>query len=621
MKKYLKNIFITVFLCCLSIIYAQSPDNYPVKTISGVTYYIYTVQSGEGLYSISKKFGVSQSDINNANPQIQDGLKAGAVILVPKTNPATVTTSTSPSDVESTEYIMHKVEKKQTLFAISRLYNVSQDDIIKANPQIENGLRVGDTIRIPQKKIQQATESNKEKPTKQDKKKDKEIKEKKDEEKPKEKVSGVSPVSNLHIGSEGAYIIHVVQPKETLYSLGRQYNVSVNDIIQLNPGTETSLKAGTELKIPALKNSTASTVTKKTETYIPSKKTYKKDTYKIAYLLPFMLDDKTQDATVNKFVEFYMGSLLAVKEARNNNTNYEIYTYDTEKSESKLYTVMNKPEMQKMDLIIGPAYSAQVPILADFAKRREIYTVVPFSSNIDDIDNNPYVFQFNPDKSLQSFFVVNALKNRFQDANVLLVNIDNSTQSDEDNDFFNFIDTKLENSNIDYKKVSKSDLFTKSIQKFLISGRRNIIIFDTYKLSSVQSYLNELYDLGKQFDVSVIGQYTWRDEKGKKPKMYYVAPFMNDSQRSTNATNYESEYTNHYGKLRGGKNPRFDMIGYDITKYFLSLMTKDEFKINDETKNLKASGMQSDMFFKRTTNNGGFMNQQLFLIEDAAKRN
>ncbi|VBB48571.1 putative Peptidoglycan-binding lysin domain [uncultured Paludibacter sp.] len=601
MKKHLKILSLFTFLLLSLTLYSQDTESYPVKVINGAEFYVYTVKSGEGLYSISRRFDVSQSDINNANPQIHDGLKAGEEILIPKKNSLK---QALVSEDEKTEYITHKVEKKQTLFAISRIYNVSQDEIIEANPQVKNGLRVGDVIRIPQKSKQKKSD-----------KKSKEI-----VEQPKtEKTNAPYTTSNLHISKEGAYTTHIVQPKETLYSLSKQYNVTVDDIVKLNPGSDIVLKTGVELKIPVSKNNLGINTTNSGTRTI--KKSEKKNTYKIAYLLPFMLNEKTQDATVNKFLDFYMGALLAVKEAQNSGINYEIYTYDTEKSETKLYSVINQPEMQKMDLIIGPAYTAQIPILADFAKRREIYTVVPFSSNVDDIEDNPYIFQFNPDKDLQNFFVVNALKNKFQDANIILVDVENNGQNNDENDSFNFIGNKLDRTSIDFTKITKSDLFTNKIEKYLNADKKNIIIFDAYKLSSVQSYLNDLFDLSKKYDVGVIGQYSWKGETGKKPKMYYVAPFTDDTQRMANAINYENEFTRYYGKLRGEKNPRYDMIGYDITKYFLSLMDKNGFDIEQNTKNMKSNGIQSDMYFKRIGNDGGFMNQQLFLIEDAAKRN
>lgn len=596
MKNKTKIISLALFLFCFFTLSAQELP-YPTKVIDGKEYYIYAVKAGEGLYAISKKFGLSQADINNANPQITNGLRAGEAILIPKKseNKKPSSTKTAPKEEYKGEYIIHKVASRQTLFAISRMYNVSQDDILEANPQLKRGLQTDEIIRIPQK----GSSTKKE-----------------DKNEVKNTSTNIPANSNLHISNEkGAYISHEVQMGETLYAISRKYNVKVEDIVSLNPDSETTLKIGTKLKVPVITVTAQQPDTKRTV-----KKTTKKDRYKIAYLLPFMLENAVADPTVNKFIEFYMGSLLAIKQAQNNGIGYDIYTYDTEKTEEKIHTIINKPELQQMDLIIGPAYSAQIPILTDFAKRREIYTIVPFSSNVSDIDDNPYVLQFNPDKDLQSYFLLSALRSKFQTANVVMVKLENIF-SDGENETYKMINGKLENSRILYKQLTKSDLSANSIEKYLSENKPNILIFDSERLSTVQSYLNTLYDLSQKYDVAVVGQYSWKGEAGKKPKMYYVAPFIDDASRAAATTGYEADYTTYYGKLRGDKNPRFDMIGYDITKYCLSLMGKNGVEINESTKTLKTDGIQSGMFFKRVGSNGGFMNQQLYLIEDAPKRN
>ena len=602
--------------------YAQEAIHFPTKKIDGIEYYIYTVQAGEGLYSISKRFNVSQSEINNVNPQIQDGLKAGQEIFIPKKGQ--IKTQNTEKDIQKTEYIIHKVQKKQTLFAISRIYNVSQEEIVTANPEAANGVKMGDELRIPQKSKEESDTRKSKKETKEEKQKKDSANEteRRDEnitKKPEQKPDKTSNNPNLHIGNDGNFIFYQVQPGETLYSISKRYNTTVDEIIKYNPEVANSLQTGTKLKIPFYSQNTESSTSNTASSTKNTEKRGKKETYKIAYLLPFMLDEKGQDATVRKFLDFYMGSLLAIKNAQNSSTNYDVYTYDTEKSETKIYSIINLPEMRKMDLIIGPAYSAQTPILTDFAKRREIYTVVPFSSNVENIEDNPYIFQFNPDKELQSHFIVNELKKDFQDANIIIANIDNN-QTSEEEDFFNIISNKLYRSNIEYVKVAKADLVNNKIDYFLVKGKKNIVIFNTYDYAEVESNLAYLYDINQKYDVAVIGQYAWKAENGKKPKMYYVAPFKDDEQRLANATQYESEFTQYYGKLRGEKNPRYDMIGYDITNYFLSLINENKLEVEETTRNLKGEGIQSDMFFRRVNKNGGFMNQKLFLIEDAAKR-
>ena len=154
MKLKISVTLLIILTLCSAIIYAQKPV-YSTKVIDGTEYYIYQVEAGEGLYTISKKFGVSQADINNANPQIHDGIKAGQEILIPKTGKQIQPETNNSNDKDG--FILHTVEKKQTLFAISRKYDVSQEEIREANPQIANGLKTGDVLRIPVKRRNQDT--------------------------------------------------------------------------------------------------------------------------------------------------------------------------------------------------------------------------------------------------------------------------------------------------------------------------------------------------------------------------------------------------------------------------------------------------------------------------------
>lgn len=589
------------FVTLSSMIYAQQV-NYPTKTIEGVEYYVYTVQTAEGLYAISKKFGVSQSDINNANPQIHDGLKAGQEILIPKKGSSPQTVS-SAQVADNIEYVLHTVERRQTLFAISRKYNVSQEVILQANPQIrERGLQNGDVLRIPVKKTTTTAPVQKETPVYQV------------ENKPQQTER------TLHIGADNSYITHVVEPKETLYSISRKYNVTVDEIKALNPESGDVLKTGTTLKIPFKSGSVSNSTPAQSQPPVNQPKPtpiVEKSTYKIAYLLPFMLGNSKADPTVEKFIEFYMGSLLAINNAKNSAVNYEVYTFDIEKSETKVFDVINKPEMQEMDLIIGPAYTTQIPVLADFAKRRKINTVIPFSSKVANIDSNPYIFQFNPDQDLQNDYIVDLIKNRFKNANILFVETGNTKWSDDGMDFFNYLIKRLDKQRIAYKKIKGTDM--EKVTDYLSTTNKNIVIFDTEDFKSVQTYLGKLHDLNSQYDLGVLGQYAWRDNRGKKPKMYYVSPFAGNR---TATQFYEQEYQKYYGKMRSGSNPRFDLIGYDLTTYFLSTMKKNGFSFNTNTQTLSFSnGVQSDLNFVKSGKNGGYVNQQLYLIEDEAKKN
>jgi len=83
MKKIYSLIVILTIVSCYAI-YSQE-NAYSTKKINGKEYFLYTVQQGEGIYGISKKFDVTQEELSKVNPEINSGLKNGQQLLVPVT--------------------------------------------------------------------------------------------------------------------------------------------------------------------------------------------------------------------------------------------------------------------------------------------------------------------------------------------------------------------------------------------------------------------------------------------------------------------------------------------------------------------------------------------------------
>ena len=107
----------------------------------------YEIQSGETLYSIARAYGVTVARLQELNPGLQpDYIMAGHKINVPAGQ------ATQQSDIlNRPKYkTTHEVQKKETIYAISRKYGISEDKLIEANPQLKNSkLKKGAVINIP----------------------------------------------------------------------------------------------------------------------------------------------------------------------------------------------------------------------------------------------------------------------------------------------------------------------------------------------------------------------------------------------------------------------------------------------------------------------------------------
>lgn len=115
--------------------------------VASVKYTKHQVAAKETLYSISKQHNISIEDLQNANPElVKTGLKEGQELNIPEKPLAY-----SKKVIFDGKY--HEVQSQETLFSIARMYNVSVKDIDELNAAIlKNGLQIGQKIEIPNKK-------------------------------------------------------------------------------------------------------------------------------------------------------------------------------------------------------------------------------------------------------------------------------------------------------------------------------------------------------------------------------------------------------------------------------------------------------------------------------------
>lgn len=107
----------------------------------------HTILPKETLYSVSRYYNIRPEEVMAVNPGLSaDTFQAGKTIRIPT---ALSTASRSTTSSEAVKNIVHRVEKGETLYSIARKYNVSQDDIYRANPGLSTNLKSNQEINIP----------------------------------------------------------------------------------------------------------------------------------------------------------------------------------------------------------------------------------------------------------------------------------------------------------------------------------------------------------------------------------------------------------------------------------------------------------------------------------------
>ena len=377
---------IFLFLLFISVSYAIS---YAQENQS---YFLHTIEKGQSLYSISKMYNVTTSDIIRLNPGCDEKIYAGQTIKIP--------TGKESQKGET----FHTIQAGETLYKLTTMYNVSAKDICEANPGLSaENFRIGQVILIPQKK--------------------------------EEQTAAVVQTPTEQSTIQGPVVprckdMHKVKRKETIFSVSREYGISEQELIDANPELKKGMKKGQFLCIPYPAATTVQPTQKEDPYAVPpsnsdlfrkNKETPQKlSTIKAALLLPFQED--------KRMVEYYEGLLMAVDSLKRTGTSIDLYTYNSGPESASLNSILGKSEMKDMDIIFGPLYQQHIKPLAEFAKKQDTRLVIPFTSKDNTVFQNPTVYQINTPQSYLYSEVYDHFVRQFPNANVIFIEASQGTK-------------------------------------------------------------------------------------------------------------------------------------------------------------------------------------------------
>ena len=626
-----RRLYIMLFLMLSVCALAQ---DYPIKNIDGVDYYVYTVEPSEGLYRISKKFNVLQADIYKANPSVNEGLKAGQTLYIPVKNQAK---KIQPSTTR--QVIEHQVVAKQTLYSISKMYGVEKEEIIRLNPEIENGIiKIGQILRIPvsdktkaQVQDNVAKQINSDKTTVQNEVKAPqpvlpkkkyvtyEVKSRKETLYGISKQFGVSineiieanpyaqdgikkgdilqiPVVEENIPkTSGSDILHIVKPKETIYGISKQYNITKEDLLRANPKLENGLMIGDTILI-------TSSSPQPTTTPTDNNAIVQKATYRIAYMLPFSAEEDKNSTNIDRFIEFYRGSLLAMEKIKEQGISLEVYTFDTQLGTTKINDILKNGIPKTVDMIIGPAYPEQVAIVADYAKKNNVIQIVPFTSQISNSDRFALQYQFNPSSADLDKVIINNILDKHRTDNVFIVNF--ASQNSKSYHLPERLEKALKSNSIKYTKLKANSLTADNISA-LNRNANNLIVLSSCSTQEFKDFVGAVSADNKNYTFVVendIFNYAKAD-KSLKNKNFVTYSLFN----ATPEDKYLNAYSRYFTVRTQQSTPNYDLLGYDITLYFCKALQPNKQLIFPQDVALQQST------FNFTKQNNAFLNTGCFI--------
>ncbi|MFL0683139.1 MAG: LysM peptidoglycan-binding domain-containing protein [Algoriphagus aquaeductus] len=266
-KVALLSLFLLLFVSVTSEASRLVPgDSIGVERVGEKTYILHKVSPQETLFAISRKYQVPVGDIQNANEVLKQGLKIGQTIRVPYMDKSVLPAGTS----------VHKVATGETLFSISKKYGVTVDSLKQWNKLLGNDLSVGQSLIVkeidPAQKttvasvnnaaasVSQSAPQTVQKPTesKPTVEQVKVVEQKAETPRTKPEPVKTQPEVN-RLASQttqsmtpvapGEWISHTVKSGETLFSLSTQYGSSVEDLIKWNALSSNNLRSGQVIKV------------------------------------------------------------------------------------------------------------------------------------------------------------------------------------------------------------------------------------------------------------------------------------------------------------------------------------------------------------------------------------
>jgi LysM repeat protein len=511
-------------------------QGYPKISVDGKEYYLYTVQKSEGFYAISQRFGVPQSVIIEVNPGAENGLKVGQIIKVPvEKNPFT-TTVKEENKKPDFPVKTYTVRPKDTLYSLSKKYKVSVDDIIKVNPKAIN-LGIGDILYIP----------------------------------------------------DSVAIKKELKKKEALER--KEQTKKHNDLAKQAFEIQKDTIESTLDTLPTLLDS---------ELYIDEiiTKNYNGD-FKVAILLPFMLDAPKRDASMDRFIDFYKGCIIAADSLSSLGYNIDIYSFDIGKTHSQISSVLNNPQLKQMDLIIGPAYQSQVSYVAKFAEENKIRTVIPFSSNVPEISTNKYLYQVvSPQKELYPI-LSEKFCSLFKDKLVIISQTESFTTYNK-SEFTDLLLPQLKKNNIEYKHIDDYKIAAK-VDSIAKMTEKEIIFLTPSSNEVLLNKLGEQLELITAKNVSVFAFPEW---SGYQIDELYSLPIYSFTSYNTDYNNKETKrffniFIDKFGIPGVQQTPNYAIFGFDIFHFFINNMNKYGKRFDKHLEYISEEGIQMNFAFQK----------------------
>ena len=555
-------------------------------------YVSYTIKSGETIKSIAKDLDISTRDLLSLNPDVDRKPTAETVIIIPN---KLFGKSTTVVENEATAVIdkdLYKVQPKETLYGISKKFGISIAELMKLNPELSDGLKIGMLL----------------------------------------KTSFKAEISNDN--DDGEFVLHTVVKDNTIYNLTKRYHVSEADLMKLNPTLEDGLKLGMVLKIKKATGSHSEvTIPKKQDVVakVSEVTSIKGTSFKenihtnkqlnVVFILPYNVNDldeasgKSADFSKNSLTaiaaDFHLGALVAIDSLKLKGLRVNAKFLDSENSLNKIQQVERNPALEAADVIIGPLFFDKAEWLSKHVKTP---IITPFYSKNQDSYSAGNLIKAGSKEEIAEDKLLNYLEVNYTNQNVVLVNDGKAETQSKLWKIHNNLKSIHGIGEISVIKAEKGYISGGRITERLKATGKNWVFLITEDNVITASAMNNLKGLADKFDITLLSL-----EKGKNfdaidnnvlgaLNFTYPSTDFYDMSSRNNKVFYEKYQAKNYAEPSD-----YAIRGFDVTFDALVRLASTNGSAEDAFEGGKSIRVAS--VFNYAKKAGGLENRGIFIIQ------
>ena len=548
----------SIGICLLSTVssYSQEKESTDIHkprssaTINGVKYYLHTVEKGQTLFAIAKFYQIDVNDVVIDNPEAIDGIKPGQILKmqIKKKNPAEL------SAIDTASFITHKVDKSQTLYSISKHYGVSIEKIKALNPELSEGLKANQLLKIPS--IIKKTETVKAK---------------------------TITTTNSTTTTQTPTTADVKSEAADRSSLG--YNNYKGE--------------------------------KKNEYNIAFFLPFHADEANSIDLDKIISGDAQFSNKTSVALQFYEGAMMAIDSLKKLNLHAKIFVYDVDDKDSlAIENILKKPELADMNLMIGPLYGSGFIPVANFAKEHSIAIVSPFTQINKILFANPYVSKVSPSVTMQVEQMAHFVVDSFKTQNIILVNNSNPKEISFFNTFKNSANADLIKTGMTVADSVRIGFGLGNTQSMLSTTKVNVIVLPSNNQSYVTEFISSMNTLKDKYKIVLFGLQNWMNYDNldfdylNNLSLHIPSNTFVDYQNPS-TINFVKNY-----RLKYKTDPEIYVFqGFDISYSFISLLQKEGTGFLKNLGENKFQGFGSNYCFSQFPADSGFENKFVYILK------